>query len=186
MNSEIWKPIEGTDGKYEVSNTGKVRSLNYKNTGKIVELKPAPDPKGYIKTMIPINGKYTTVKIHRLVAKAFVPNPECKPQVNHKDGNKNNNAADNLEWITNIGNAHHAMDHGLFKNSLKATSDANSRRKKQVIAIDPNGRQITFESINEASRALKVNRRHIQAILKGSRSQTRGYTFKLHTEEVVS
>ena len=185
MNSEIWKPIEGTDGKYEVSNTGKVRSLNYKNTRKTVELKPAPDPKGYIKTMILVNGKYKTVKLHRLVAKAFVPNPDSKPQVNHKDGDKRNNAADNLEWITNIDNAHHAVDHGLFENSFKAMSDANSRRKKRVVAIDRSGRQIEFESINEASRALEVIRRHIQEVLKGKRNQAKGYTFKLNTEEVV-
>lgn len=186
MNNEIWKPIEGTDGRYEVSNTGKIRSLNYKNTGKTVELKPAPDPKGYIKTMILVNGKYKTVKLHRLVAEAFIPNPENKPQVNHKDGNKNNNAVSNLEWSTNIDNAHHAIIHGLFINSFKATENANNKRKKKVIAIDKNGRQYVFESINEASRKLEVNRRQIQETLKGNRYQARGFTFKLYGEEVVS
>ena len=110
---EMWKAIEGTEGRYEVSNTGKIRSRNYKNTGKTVELRPGPDPKGYMKTMILVDGKYKTVKMHRLVAQAFIPNPENKPQVNHKDGTKENNAADNLEWITNRDNAHHALEHGL-------------------------------------------------------------------------
>lgn len=182
---EMWKAIEGTDGRYEVSNTGKIRSRNYKNTGKTVELKPAPDPKGYIKTMLLFNGKYRTVKVHRLVAQAFIPNPENKPQVNHKDGNKANNAADNLEWITNRDNAHHAIEHGLFTNSYKATENANTRRKKKVIATDPNGRTFAFDSISEASRELGVKRRHVQAVLKGERNQTGGYTFKTNEEGVV-
>lgn len=174
---EVWKLIEGTDGRYEVSNTGKVRSLNYKNSGKMKELKPAPDPKGYMKTMLLLNGRYKTVKVHRLVAIAFVQNPENKPQVNHKDGNKKNNAADNLEWLSNIDNAHHAIEHGLFENSYKATAAANEKRKKTVIAIDKDGNRLVFESQNEASRQLGVNRRHIQTVLKGEKERAGGYRF---------
>lgn len=183
--NEQWKLIEGTENRYEISNTGKIRSLNYKRTGKTRELIPAPDPKGYLKTMILIAGRYKTVKIHRLVAEAFIPNPENKPQVNHKDGNKENNAVDNLEWVTNIVNAHHAIEHGLFSNSYKATADANSRRKKQVIATDSNGQRIVFDSISEASRRLNVSRRHVQSVLKGDRNQTGGYKFQYLDEGVV-
>ena len=182
---EIWKTIEGTDGRYEVSNTGKIRSLNYKRSRKIKELRPAPDPKGYMKTMILIDGRYKTVKLHRLVAEAFISNPDNRPQVNHKDGNKSNNSVGNLEWAYNIDNAHHAIDNGLFVNSYMATAAANEKRKKPVIAIGADGTQRVFDSINEASRTLGVGRRHIQSILRGERHQTGGYTFESHNEGVM-
>ena len=180
---EIWKPIEGT--RYEVSNTGKIRSLDYKRSGKIRELKPAADPKGYMKTMLLINGKNKTVKVHRLVAKAFIPNPDNLPQVNHKDGDKRNNCVENLEWITNYDNAHHAMENGLFKNSLEATRKSNEKRKKPVIAIDEQGNQFIFESQNEASRQLNINRRRIQNALKGVKTKVGGYKFVYPNKEVV-
>lgn len=182
---EQWKPVEGADDRYEVSNTGKIRSLNYKNSGETRELKPAPDPKGYLKTMILMGGKYKTVKIHRIVAKAFIPNPEGKPQVNHKDGNKENNCVDNLEWATNIANAHHAIKNGLFKNSYKATEAANKKRERPITAIDESGREFEFSSINEASRQLNVGRRHVQSVLKGTRNQAGGYRFRYCNEGVV-
>lgn len=174
---EIWKVIEGTDGQYEVSNTGKVRSLNYKRTGKVKELRPAPDPKGYMKTMLPYGGRWKTVKIHRLVACAFIPNPNGLPQVNHKDGNKANNAVNNLEWITNYENAHHALKNGLFANSINAVRKTNEARKKAVVATDAQGNQTVFSSINEASRAVSVSRRYVQAVLKGNKKRASGYTF---------
>lgn len=183
--NEIWKPIEGTDGRYEVSNTGKLRSLNYKRTGRVRELKPAPDPKGYMKTMLLFDGKSKTVKVHRLVAEAFIPNPENKPQVNHIDGNKANNRADNLEWICNIDNAHHAIENGLFENSYKATAQANEKRKRPILARRDDGEQLVFDSINSASRELGLHRSHIQSVLKGNRNHTGGYKFSYLNEEGV-
>ena len=181
---EVWKKITGTDGKYEVSNTGKVRSLNYKSSGKVRVLKPAPDPKGYMKTMLPYSSKWKTVKIHRLVAEAFIPNPENKPQVNHINGDKADNRAENLEWVSNYDNAHHALDHGLFENSIIATQQSNQKRKKPLIAIDSEGNVFEFGSQNEASRQLKVNRRHIQSVLNGQRKTTGGYIFRYPQKEV--
>lgn len=182
---EVWKPIEGTDGRYEVSNTGKVRSLNYKNSRKVKNLKPAPDPKGYMKTMLCIGGVYKTVKLHRLVAEAFIPNPFSLPQVNHKDGKKDNNSVENLEWTSNYDNAHHALKHGLFENSIKAAREANEKRKKPVIAIDMDGNQTSYTSINEAGNLLKVNRRHIQEVLKGHKKRAGGYRFVYLSEGVM-
>lgn len=174
---EIWKPIEGTNGRYEVSNTGKVRSLNYKRTGTTREMKPAPDQKGYMKTVLLFDRKYKPVKIHRLVAEAFIENPDNLPQVNHKDGNKGNNSVANLEWTSNYDNAHHAMEHGLFQNSLEAIKKSNQARRKAVVAIDEQGHRRVFESQNEASRQLNINRRHIQLALKGERMRVKGYKF---------
>lgn len=174
---EKWRKINGADERYEVSNTGKIRSLNYKNSGLIKELKPAKDKKGYLRTSILMqNGKYKTIKVHREIAKAFIPNPNNLPQVNHNDGNKENNTVSNLEWSTNIDNAHHAIEHGLFKNSFLATKKANEERKKPIVATKDDV-SILFDSINEASRELKLNRRQIQNVLKHDRNTCGGYTF---------
>ena len=112
---EIWKPIEGTDGGYEVSNLGRVRSMKmYRGaTGRIM-----PHTKqhhGYHAVMFHINGKAQCRKVHRLVAEAFIPNPDKLTDVNHKDGNKDNNQVSNLEWVTHQVNVQHSFDTGLKK-----------------------------------------------------------------------
>lgn len=99
---ELWKPIDGTDGLYEVSNTGKVRALNYGNSGITKQVKASPDRiTGYVKVRIKDhNGNARTCLLHRLVASAFIPNNNSLPCVNHKDEDKTNNNANNLEWCT--------------------------------------------------------------------------------------
>ena len=104
--SEEWRPIEGYEGLYEVSSYGRVRSLDryvktcyeaYKlHKGKI--LSPAKDKNGYLKVHLCCNGKHNIIRVHRLVCKAFIPNPDNLPEVNHKDEDKTNNSVDNLEW----------------------------------------------------------------------------------------
>lgn len=102
--SEIWKDVEGYEGKYQVSNWGRVRNKK----GEII--KPYLNHKGYEKVSLSngINSRTNKHRVHRLVAQAFIPNPENYPQVNHKDGNKHNNSVSNLEWCTNLQNAQHA------------------------------------------------------------------------------
>ena len=99
---EIWRPIDETDGLYEVSNTGKVRSLNYGNTGMTKEVKASPDRvTGYVKVRVKDrNDNVRTCLVHRLVANAFIPNADGLPCINHKDEDKTNNHVDNLEWCT--------------------------------------------------------------------------------------
>ena len=110
---ETWKQIDNT--RYYVSNYGNVQSRNYKNSGKTKNLLFAQDKKKYLRCALMIDGKLVTYKVHRLVASAFIPNPENKPQVNHINGVKTDNCADNLEWVTNSENQIHAIKLGLSK-----------------------------------------------------------------------
>lgn len=118
---EIWKDVIGFEGYYQVSNTGMVKSLArfyFTKTGKAIQIKEKvlkghKDTKGYLQVELR-NGKGRNIKmIHRLVAEAFVSNSDGKEQVNHKDGNKENNSADNLEWVTCQENIRHAWRNGL-------------------------------------------------------------------------
>lgn len=115
-----WKPVKGYEGLYEVSDTGLIKAL-YKrvDTGKChrewVEhiLHTAEDSFGYLRTSLAKNGVNRTVKVHRIVAETFIPNPNNLPQVNHIDGNKQNNRVGNLEWCTQSQNMKHACQMGL-------------------------------------------------------------------------
>jgi len=126
--NEIWKEISGLEGLYEISNLGNIRAMersmpynkhkNFFMTKKGKILKIGKNRKGYAQTRLRKDGEYLNVKIHRLVANAFIPNPKNKPQVNHKDGNKANNAIENLEWVTNQENTDHAVRSGYKQKKL--------------------------------------------------------------------
>lgn len=96
--TEIWKNINGWENMYQVSNLGRVKSLNYNRTNKEQIVKPYQRKDGYIQVCLCKNSKITTYKLHRLVAQAFIPNPNRLPEINHIDEDKTNNCADNLEW----------------------------------------------------------------------------------------
>ena len=98
---ELWKDIEGFEGLYQVSSWGRVRSIRG-------ILKPYQNSKGYLKISLFKNGKGHKKRINRLVAMAFIPNPNGYPQVDHVDGNKQNNSITNLRWVDNSTNAEHA------------------------------------------------------------------------------
>lgn len=98
--NEIWADISGYEGKYQVSNLGKVKSLNYSHTGKEKILKYKKNRYGYLTVNLCSNGKLKMFSIHRLVAQSFIPNTNNLPEVNHKDENKENNCVENLEWST--------------------------------------------------------------------------------------
>lgn len=170
---ENWKVVEGTNGALEVSDCGRVKS-NLRD-GRI--LKPTRDKKGYLRLHVTIKRKRHSFKVHRLVAQAFVPNPESKPQVNHIDGNKENNSASNLEWVTNKENAHHAIKTGLFDSVREGAMRENESRKKRIVATEiATGDKTVYNSISEAERA--IGTRHITDVLKGKRNKAAGYSFE--------
>ena len=115
MEEEIWKPIKEFEGYYEVSNMGRVRSLNYKRTGKEKILKNIGDYKGYLEIVLTKNGKQKQFKVHRLVAEAFIPNPENKPCIDHINTVKSDNRVENLRWVTYKENSNNEKTLEKFK-----------------------------------------------------------------------
>lgn len=136
------------------------------------------DNKGYKRVRLTLNRTKITYKVHREVAKAFIENPDGLPQVNHKDGDKSNNLVENIEWITNRENAHHALRSGLWDSVVQGAMRENESRKKPVIGYYCSGNEAytkRFESVSEAERY--IGSRHIVDVLKGKRNHVKGWTF---------
>ena len=172
FDMETWKPIAWSKGQLEVSNLGRVRSLM--RDGRI--LKAQPDRKGYLRICVTIERVKTTFKVHREVAQAFIPNPNDLPQVNHKDGEKTNNRADNLEWVTNAQNQAHAIASGLRQEVFRAAERANEARKRAVYAVNIHtNERLYFPSISAAEQA--IGTKHINECINGRRSHAKGYSF---------
>lgn len=170
MNEEIWKDVP-FDSNYKVSNYGRIFS---KRTNKI--LKGELTEKGYIRVALTEHKRYL---VHCIVAQTFIPNPENKPQVNHIDGNKQNNYVDNLEWCTQSENMRHALKTGL-KIMPKGKDVYNAR---VVYQYDKNNNLIKrWECMSTASQTLKISQRDIVRVCKGKRKTCGGYIWKYEEE----
>lgn len=176
-----WQPVKGFEGFYEVSETGKVRSVtrivNSKNCKRIHkgrELKQAKDQDGYCKIQLSKGGKVTTRAVHKLVAEAFIPNPDNFPVINHKDENKENNNVKNLEWCTVSYNTNYNM--GAYRRA--------NARKKPILAISKDGKIRAFHSIKEAAEKLNISHGNISSCLAGyyGRKTCKGYKFEFVEE----
>ena len=117
MSVEEMADIQGYEGLYKIDRKGNVYRKNKNRM-----LKPAPTNWGYLTVDLHKNGKGKTHKVHRMVAMAFIPNPDNKALVNHKDGNKLNNSVENLEWCTYSENLKHAWDKGLTLGNVKGVN----------------------------------------------------------------
>lgn len=164
---EIWKDVKEFEGLYQVSNFGRVKSLNYNHTGKGRVLNPYVDNTGYCQVSLYKNGKMYQKQIHRFVAETFIPNPNNLECVNHINGIKTDNRIENLEWCTRKENIIHALKNGLKKEYCT--------KKKPIHCLELN---IEFESMSEAARYFNCSYSAIQHTLKGKTKQLRKkYTF---------
>jgi len=146
---EIWKDIEGYNGKYQISNYGNVRSFSKWKNGEL--LKPALTTTGYYYVHLVKDGRKNTcsARVHRLVADAFIENPNELPEVNHIDGNKLNNRVDNLEWVSRQDNIRHAFEKGLIMPRLGKAHPSS----KAVLQKDKSGEVVKmWESVADVYR----------------------------------
>ena len=170
---EVWKDIKGCENKYQVSNLG-----NIKNVLTNTIIRGSVFNNGY--KFVSIKGKNKT--IHRLVAQAFIPNPNDYPVINHIDGNKLNNCVDNLEWCTYKYNTREAIKLGLMK--IKYNSYDNRIRAKKVAQYTKDNIYIkTFIGSIDAEKELKqkgikINARNIRNVCKGKRKTAGGYKWE--------
>jgi len=177
MFEEKWALVNGSNGNYSISNMGRLRSnqrITIRKDGKRLPvkakiLKQANDSTGYKRCALSGVG---TCKVHRLVALAFVPNPNNYPEVNHKDGNKANNNINNLEWVTHQQNTQHAHKNGLV-NHWKKVSDLTI----QTIRTDyvPNSRKF-----GTCALALKhgLSSSYVWRVIKGQKRKNCGRKLK--------
>ena len=180
--NEIWRPVKGFEGIYEVSNLARVRSLPYEETrcssaGKVFTMKhPAKIRKlqmglnGYLALLLKKDGKYYPASVHRLVAEAFVPNPDNLPEVNHKDECKTNNLPSNLEWCDHAYN----QKQGTISERISA-----SKQKRQIEQLTLDGQHVAyFDSIRDAAKSLGTKYICIYKALTGTNTTAKGYRWR--------
>ena len=189
--NEIWKPIVGYEDYYEISNLGNVRSkgkcyidkLGRVQNRKPKQLKTRVGKVGYLCVDLNANGISIQKHIHRLIAEAFILNPENKPTVNHKDGNKLNNDISNLEWNTYSENNKHAVDNNLRQSPWTGKFGTDNPKSKAIVQMDKRGNIINkFASAREAKRITGINYKHISCCCLGKRMSTGGYCWKFQSE----
>ena len=165
MESEVWKPVVGYEGLYEVSNIGRVRSINFHKSGKAKVMRPSLNTWGYLIVDLRKNNKRHSYAVHRLVALAFIPNPDNLPEINHKNEIKYDNTVDNLEWCTRKYNINYGT--------------AIKRRSKPIVQFDNNGNVVgKFKSIREASRYCQIDRHSISFCVNGKQKTSKGFVWK--------
>lgn len=185
MNYEIWKDVLGFENKYQISNTGKLKN---KITNRI--LKNTNKNNDYLRYILYNKTTKKTVYIHRLVAQAFIPNPHGFLEVNHIDGNKQNNCVENLEWCNRNYNIQHALKNGL--NSMDTLNNINKNRffnkYGRLYQYDKNKKLVAiYNSPKEAHEITGVCIRNIlQCINHEPRRKTAGGFIWLSEMEVVN
>ena len=157
---EEWKDVKGYEGKYQISSYGNIRSLNYHRSGECKLMCPVLKKTGYYQINLYLNGKYKSKRIHKLVAEAFLENPDNLEVVNHIDGDKTNNHVSNLEWCTVSYNTWHATH--ILGTNLVSQQKATEASKKPCKILDTRTNEIlTFGSRKEAEEHFRCEFRSI-------------------------
>lgn len=179
--AEIWRDIEGFEGIYQVSNIGRVKSLNYNHTGKEKILKLSDNGWGYLTCHLEYKGVNKHFSAHRLVAEAFLPNPNNLPQVNHKDEDKTNNMVwvnedssidydkSNLEWCTSEYNINYGT----------RTKKANKSKNKKIIQMDEDNNIIkVWDSLKQVKEELGIGHSSLWACCNGKCKTAGGFKWQ--------
>jgi hypothetical protein len=172
LTEEIWKDIRGFEGYYQISNHGRVRSLdriiptkkfNIKRKGEVMST--SLNTKGYPHIRLCKNGKRETFRVHRLVAQTFLPNPNNDEIVNHKDSNKTNNNLDNLEWCSEMDNRQHARK--IFNDTAYGEAcNLSKLTEQQVREIRANGKN--GRTNEQIAKLYNVSHETIRNVLNGN------------------
>lgn len=179
--TDIWRPVIGFEKYYEVSSNGTVRSISnntrYRPNQKPIILKPFLSEYGYYQVTLTINGNRFLKRVNRLVAEAFIPNPENKPCVNHKFGIKTDNRVSELEWATYSENEQHSIQilNKSIKGNKKTYPNGINPKSKQVLCIETN---TIYNSVNHAAISLNLHRSNLVKQIKGELKTTGGFTFR--------
>lgn len=163
---EIWCDIDGYEGLYQISNKGRVKSL-LGPSERI--LRPWDNGYGYYYIMLYNDSVRKRFKLHRLVARAFIPNPDNLPEINHRDENKKNNCVENLEWCDRIYNVNYGT--------------RNERASRKILQYSKSGDFIReWKSAAEVKRVLSINNSDIIACCKGKLKSAGGFVWKYKEE----
>lgn len=183
MIEEIWKPIPGYEGYYEVSNLGNVRSVAYFNS-KASKVMSRKSPKslsqeishdGYHRVVLCKDKTKKHMSVHRLVAMAFHPNPKGLPEVNHINENSHDNRSENLCWCTGKENS----NHGTLPQRIKMWQTNNPKRSMEVVQMSADGIEIaSFPSTREAERQTGIACEQISRCCKGKNHHAGGFKWK--------
>lgn len=175
-----WKDIQDEDG-YQISDTGKVRSYKNNRHGTCDDyhiLKPVLNRRGYETVCL---GRGRRKLVHRLVAQAYIPNPNNYPMVRHMDDNPRNNNVKNLAWGTQVDNMQDCVRHGRLVGDTRAAIES-TKKPVRAIKLDDTYSEV-FSSIHEAARELSLWPQHISSVLLGRLRQTCGYVFEYIDKE---
>ena len=186
---EIWKDIKGFEGMYQVSNLGRVRSVDrFDSIGRLQKgnIKAIRDNgKGYKTVNLHKDNKDKKCRVHRLVATAFIENPDNKPEVHHIDSDRSNNKLENLQWVTSKENNNfpeHIESMKKNPNWLKTRKSAVAKATEKAIVVNSRRTKFTrgdvsleFSSLAEGARQLGLDRSRCAKVANGKRKHTHGY-----------
>ena len=181
---EIWKDIEGYEGRYQVSSLGNVKSLNHGGHGYSKNLCLKKNTNGYLQVELYKNGTKKMITVHRLVAQAFIPNPDDKRIINHKDENKHNNAVWNLEWCDTAYNNRYSWNRHPERwpeNPGKRRKERTNRdhRDKMILQITKSGDVIReWRDIRELRLKTSYSQWSILQCCDGKRKTAHGFKWQ--------
>lgn len=190
MEIENWTPVKDYETRYEISSLGRIKTIGSEKskrsalskTGSLI-LSPSTSKKGYKRIGLVKDNKRTYFSMHRLVATAFIPNPENKPCVNHINGIKNDNRIENLEWCTQSENVKHGFDVLNRVVWSKGKTGSLSHLAKKVRCIDTGE---IFNSLFDAAKKIRGNSGNITMVCKGKGKTYKGFKWEYYEPKSIN